>query len=253
MRNEGRSNLRTRSSAALRRQGSVGVVRIAMRRLGRKLYRREEHIWYAVPLVELADVPLPSGCTVVRATTAEELEIASQTGKDATVARGLIEEGHDLWLARDGDVGVFTCWIFRCEAPALAARGGWFTLPPQTVAVEDAVTLPAYRGRSAAPGTVSALARSLEAAGEETLINKVAVGNSASHRAVEKLGMKPVARIRTLKVGPFRRISTRDQVGEVGAQVAAALAERHDGGFRRRGSAKQAPPGRPKRAGARAG
>ncbi len=217
---------RARAAAAVHRHGLLGVVRIGLRRARRWAYLHEEHHWYASPLDRVLPVAMPSDCALVRATTSEDLEIASQTDKDVTVARRYLEEGHQLWLARIGDVGVFSCWVFRHVAPALAARGGWFEMPMRTVCLEAAVTSPAQRGRNIFPAAVATISSSLAAAGEEALVIKVQVGNAASHRSMEKLGLQVVARSETRKVGPLVRSVVHEQNGPDGAWITAALCNR---------------------------
>lgn len=213
-----------RLRAAVRTHGPLGLLGIAWTRLRRLLYLHEEHIWYEMPLDgALPELALPDDCELVQAANEGEFRIAAQTGKDVDQARELVAKGHSLWLAHQGGTAIFTCWIFRGSAPALAAHGGWFTLPTGVLGIEDSITNPAFRGKSLGPAAVAAVLVALREEGAGTLITKVAVDNAASHRAVQKLGMSKVALCDLTRVGPVRRVRVRDPRGTSGPLLVAAL------------------------------
>jgi RimJ/RimL family protein N-acetyltransferase len=214
---------RSRLLAAVDRRGVLGVLKLACGRTRRLIYLHEEHIWHAVAVDAATVLGLPADIELTRASTPHQLEIASQTGKDVEVAREHIEEGHELWLAHDGEVDAFSCWVFHGTTPALAIRGGWLDLPARTVCLEDAVTAPDQRGRGIAPGAISAISRSLAAAGERTLVAKIEVANASSRRAFEKAGMTPTARSEMTRIGPFRHTVVTEARGRIGIELAAAL------------------------------
>lgn len=216
----------SRARAAFRRRGLAGVLKIAWRRGRRRIYLREEHIWYQMSTAAARLLELPAGIELTRATSTHELEIASQTGKDVEIARRHLAEGHELWLAHAEDVAAFTCWVFHGRTPALAAPGGWLELPQRTVCVEDVITSPEYRGRGIAPGAFSAIACSLGPTGVQTLIAKIETPNAPSQRAFEKAGFSPTARSEFELIGPFRRSAVGDARGEIGAHLTVALEER---------------------------
>jgi RimJ/RimL family protein N-acetyltransferase len=84
------------------------------------------------------------------------------------------------------------------------------------------VTSPAFRGRSVAPAAWCAIADELAAAGEQTLLTKVAVDNEPVHRALVKVGFQPAAQVDLVRVGPHSRVRVEAQATP-GGRVAATL------------------------------
>jgi L-amino acid N-acyltransferase YncA len=182
----------------MRRFGVTGIATraaaLAGRSISRTLYLQERHIWYGLDLAAARPKPeLPDGFTLHQASDTD-LPLLEQLptigGLEAVQRR---RDGADLWLVQEGVQPAFSCWIFRKRAPVLAARGGWLTLPAATGCLEDSVTAPLYRGRGLAAGAWSAIADDLAQDGVTTLITKVAEDNTASRRAVEKIGFVPTA------------------------------------------------------------
>jgi len=196
------------AAGALRRFGLRGAIRRAWSLAWGGAVVREEHVWYAIDLRNRRpEERLPDGLTLHRG---EEADLALLDELDTIpleerLAR--IRSGHSLWLVLEGSKALFSCWIFRDSTPAIAAPGGWLSLPAGTVCQEDSVTAPAARGRGIAPRAWAAIADELAAEGELQLIRKVGAENAPSHRAGEKAGFEPIARMSFTKLGPTSRTS----------------------------------------------
>jgi RimJ/RimL family protein N-acetyltransferase len=182
----------------VRRFGVAGIATraatLAGRSISRTLYLQERHIWYTLDLTAArAASALPDGFTLHRASDADVSLLEQLPTIGSLEAGQRRRDGADLWLVQAGAQPAFACWIFRERAPVLAARGGWLTLPKGTACLEDSVTAPQSRGRGLAGAAWSAVADDLAHGGLTTLITKVAEDNTASRRAVEKVGFVPAA------------------------------------------------------------
>jgi ribosomal protein S18 acetylase RimI-like enzyme len=205
-----------RATTALRRNGFAGTMAIGGRRMRGVVHLAEEHVWYGLSLGgELPSRPLPDGFELIRATL-DDLALAAQVDKEPQHAAEVLAAGHDLWLVRSGDRAAFSCWTYRGSAPALAARGGWFALPPGTVCMEDSVTNPEFRGMGIAPAAWVGLAEALAADGVQTIVTKVAVDNVPSRKACEKAGFQEIAIMHLRRLGLRRRVSFDEIRGKAG-------------------------------------
>ena len=187
-----------RARRGIRRFGVAGSLKRlaahAGQSLTRALYVRERHIWYVLSLTAvLPQINLPPGFAVALAAADDVALLEELPTIGAHEARERRAAGAELWLVREGTRAAFACWIFRERTPVFAAKGGWLTLPPNTVCLEDSVTSPDYRGRGLAGGAWSEIARGLQSRHVAAMITKVAEDNTASRRAVEKAGFEPIA------------------------------------------------------------
>ncbi len=187
-----------RAQRGLRRFGLAGIATraaaLAGRSISRTLYLQERHIWYALDLTEARPRPeLPGGFTLHQASDTDLPLLEQLQTIGGVEAAQRHRDGADLWLVQAEGQPAFACWIFLKRAPVLAARGGWLPLPAATACLEDSVTASLYRGRGLAAAAWSAIADDLAQRGIKTLITKVAEDNTASRRAVEKVGFVPTA------------------------------------------------------------
>jgi GNAT superfamily N-acetyltransferase len=225
---------------AVRLHGVGGAAALALARAVNCVAANETHLWFA--LVPAGDRPhprLPEGLTLRRGSEAEVELLRDLETVSPEAARARLREGHDLWLVVDDDQAVFTTWIFRRRAPAVAARGGWFDLPGGTVCQEDSFTAVHARGRGIAPAAWAAIADVLAAEGPELLIRKAESGNVAARRAGEKVGFRPVAVMNFRRVGPIWRTSVR----ALDSAVGPLLVERLDSTEARRAAVHAPAPG----------
>lgn len=155
-----------------------------------------------------------------------ERELATQMPGGPT--REEIDEFHavggELWVVLDEGRPAFTCWIFPRVTPAIAARGGWLELPPDTVCLENSATSPQYRGRGVAPGAWAGIADALADRGVASMITKVTVDNVPSRKAVTKAGFDEIALMRLVRVGGRTRVTMKP----LGSGMSSLLAERLD-------------------------
>ena len=196
-----------RIQRAYRRYGLIGVLRLAGRRVVRKLFLRETHVWYRLDLSgEPAQLQLRPGLELVSAAGAglSLLEQLPMGGRYGTATR--LEMGAGPWIVREGDRAVFGCWVFPDRAPVAAARGGTIPLPSGTACIDDVVTIPEYRGHGIAPAALATLASRLRNQGTDALASKVEETNAASRRAFEKAEFRPVTRMHSMKIGPLIRL-----------------------------------------------
>lgn len=197
-----------RGRNAIRRYGVSGTLKRVWELTSADPVLRESHVWYSLdpaadrPPRDLApELALRAG-TVADLSLLTTLEtIAPEEGDKR------LREGHDWWLVLEGDRALFSCWIFRGQTPASAAPGGHVALPEGTVCLEDSVAHADARGRGIAPATWTTVAARLAAEGKRQMITKVAVENTPSRRAVEKIGFASVAIMHYRRFGPFSRTS----------------------------------------------
>jgi len=211
-----------RARRKLAREGPGATLRHAAHLLSRRVYLREDHVWYRLePTRRNRKLKLPSGVEIRRASP-EEVDRVAELGQDLADAHEHHEAGHELWLTYEGDAVLFACWIFRDKAPVMAAPGGVLELGPETVCLEDSFTSERSRGRGIAPASWSQIARRLAAGGVTSIITKVETDNVPSKRAVRKAGFRPIGVMHLTKLGG-RKHTVLEAAGE---GPAADLAER---------------------------
>ncbi|PWW21806.1 hypothetical protein JD79_00947 [Geodermatophilus normandii] len=135
------AGVRARASIEVREVGRGGLgeaVRRAASRLPVRLVVRERYHWY---VIDAADVPPPSPLpTKFSLFLAGPDDLPEVEGLDASFERAeeWLDAVHELWMVRDGNRVVSSCWVFVGRAPTAAARHGWLQLPPGTVNPERA-------------------------------------------------------------------------------------------------------------------
>lgn len=159
--------------------------------------------------------PLPPQTEMVRARpedahVVEQLPLMWSTDGeiDAACARRRIAAGHDLWVVFEAKRPVMLFWTCRGSAPALAARGGWLTLPSGTASIEDAVVALDRRGATLAARAVTEAGRRLEREGVHTLVMQALNTNRASRGAIRTLGAHEVAAVTLVRFAfrPYVRV-----------------------------------------------
>ena len=194
----------------VRSRGFRGALAWGWQRAWCRVVLNESHIWYELdPASERPRRVLEPDLVLRRGEVADVSMLAELNTIHGEAARRRLEQGNDLWLVRDGGQLLFSCWIFRGRAPAVAARHGAFELAHGMVCLEDSVTAPAARGRGIAPAAWSAIADDLADEGVRRMITKVSVDNVPSRKAVEKVGFRGVALMDFKRIGPVRRTSVR--------------------------------------------
>ena len=118
---------------------------------------------------------------------------------------------------------MFSCWIFRGRAPAVAARRGWFEPPEGTVCLEGSFTSPGRRRRGIASGAWSRIADRLELEGVESVIIKVEVQNTVRRKAAVKSGYREVGLMELVRVGPRTRVRMTQTRGSTASELARTL------------------------------
>lgn len=193
-----------KAQRAVRLRGLRGALAQAWLMAWSGVVLKETHIWYELdPTSERPRRVLEPGLVLRRAE---------------------VEEGNDRWLVLDDrDRPLFSCWIFRRRAPAVAAPQGQIELAHRMVCLEDSVTAPLARGRGVAPAAWSAIADELAGEGVRRMITKVRVDNLPSRKAVEKVGFEGVALMHFKRIGPLRRTSVRRLEERRGRYFAEAL------------------------------
>ena len=201
----------TRVASAWRRLGPIGfgrrVLELAKDRLRRKPRWEAVWVWYELDLTrsERPRPPLPEGLELRRGQE-RDLPLLDELPREVwttpmtrELAAHLLAEGAVLWLLTMGEQVAFCCWTFAGRAPLYGARGGRLHLPPGVVCLEDQVTMPAFRGRGVAPAALSAIGDALASDGVRAVVARAHLGNTASHRVVQKLGWRAVARMQIVE------------------------------------------------------
>ncbi|MBA3262227.1 MAG: GNAT family N-acetyltransferase [Thermoleophilaceae bacterium] len=152
-----------------------------------------------------------------------QVDALASFGRDPEEARQCLAGGNDVWLAFEGDQPLFACFTFLHAAPVMAASGGTLSLPPGAACLEDSVTSPAARGRGIAPAAWTLIGDELERRGFRAIVTKIETSNTASRRAVEKVGFRSVAVMQHKRVGPRRRTSVEAVGSGLGSELAARL------------------------------
>jgi len=209
----------------VRARGLRGALGWAWQMARSRVLLNESHIWYELDLTsERPRRVLEPGLVRRRGGVGDVSVLAELNTVHGETALRRLEDGNDLWLVfDDGDTPLFSCWIFRRRAPAIAAPHGGIELAPGMVGLEDSVTAPAARGRGIAPAAWSAIADDLADEGMRLLITKVSVDNIPSRKAVEKVGFEGVALMHFKRVGPLRRTSVRRFDARRGLYIAQKL------------------------------
>lgn len=202
------------------------MLRAGGRRVAARLYLREDHVWYALALDSVKQArELPAGLEFGQA-KASDAALAAQHDRGAEQVERQLNDGHELWIVRENDRAAFSCWIYIGRAPAIAAAGGWFAVPPGSVCLEDSITSPDFRGRGVAPAAWERIAAHARTQGADTMVTKVAQDNVPSCKAVSKAGFKEVAAMRLIRIGPRRRVVFSHVVGPTGKALAQAFGAR---------------------------
>lgn len=195
----------------LARRGLLAVARRVVGIARERLYLEETHVWYELALDgQRTPRPLMEGLVLVEADDRQTGLLDQLPAMSSHDALRLRTRGARLFLVLKDRLPLFACWIHTAETPAIAARGGWLSLPPGTVCLEDSLTAPAARGLGVAPGAWSELASRLAAEGVDTMITKVQVENTPSRRAVEKAGFQEAGVMRLRRLGPRARVTISD-------------------------------------------
>ncbi len=208
-----------RIGLAVRREGASGALRLIARGAARPLICSEDHIWYACDLTaERPRVSLAAGQELRRVGEAESEVFEQIPNVTAGECRRRIRAGHDVWTVIEEGRVLFSCTIFRGEAPAVAGAGGRVRLAAGTVCLEDSMTAPDARRREVASAALLAVLQTLAAQDARWVITKVAVDNVATRRGAEKLGFEGVAVMHLRRIGPRSR-TWLDEVDGAGAHT----------------------------------
>jgi GNAT superfamily N-acetyltransferase len=202
--------LATRVHRKLSSEGATATALHGLRRVERLALAREHHLWYRLVVAgPRPHLPLPSGVSIATAGSRDDVDEIAALGQDPGTARRHFDEGHTLWLAREGGEVLFACWIFTKSAPMFAAPGREMTLWPGTVLLEDSFVSPLARGRGIAPASWSLIADRLGSQGVESVLTKVETDNMPSRHAVEKAGFAEIGVMDLLKIASYRRTTLR--------------------------------------------
>ncbi|HEX6489823.1 MAG TPA: GNAT family N-acetyltransferase, partial [Gaiellaceae bacterium] len=207
----------------LRRHGLSGTALIAAAAARKRVFLREAHVWYRLPLGEPTELGL-EGLELIRPGNSNPGLLAGLPGGGPLSARRRFEAQGEPWVACLGGEPAFLCWTYPVRAPSIASPDGWLPLPPGTVCVDDVVTVAAFRGRGIAPAALAKIASSLASAGAETLIAKVETQNHSSRRAFEKAGFRAAAEMRLVRVGPRTRVEVSGAPDPLALFLAGELA-----------------------------
>jgi RimJ/RimL family protein N-acetyltransferase len=217
-----------RKLATARRMGPRATVERLTEGALARVHVSEDHVWYELDLAgERPKLALPEGVRLRRATAAE-LHRVAELGRSVAQVESWHAEGHELWLALEeasNDL-LYCIWTFHGRAPALAAPGGWFDLPPRTACSEGAVTSSRVRGRGIAPASAVAIADALQQEGVGSIIRKIAVGNEAARRVVVKAGCHEIGVMHLRTLGPRRRVWFTSVNGAMGRELEQRLGSR---------------------------
>jgi GNAT superfamily N-acetyltransferase len=220
-----------RVKRVLLQHGLSGCLMYAMRYLTRYLvtvlYQHERHIWYVATPSAIKSGKLLSKELKLQRAGPEHLDMLAQSNLcGRSSAARYLAAGADLWMVRETERAAFCCWIFRTRTPTVAARGGWKTLPPDTVCLEASITSSDYRGRGIASVAWASIAEGLQQEGVRTIITKVEIGNIASRRAVLKVGFHEAALMDFLQIAGVSRVRVVS-LGEVREQDRDVLTDLH--------------------------
>jgi GNAT superfamily N-acetyltransferase len=218
------STVAARAASHLRTHGLGSTLRRAGPALRLALYLHEYHRWEQLLLVE--DRPHPPLADGLRFRLGDESDLALLSmppSIHADDALDLLAQGTRWCLVLDDQGVVFTTWIYHGRAPAVAAPGGWFSLPDGVACQEGSLTATRARGLGIAPAAWARIGDELADAGDRWLVRKTEATNASSIRAGEKAGFKPFATMHSRRLGPWRRLQL-DGDGENAQWLSAELA-----------------------------
>jgi hypothetical protein len=135
------STVAARAVRHLRTHGLESTLRRAGPALRLALYLHEYHRWEQLLLVE--DRPHPPLADGLRFRLGDESDLALLSMLPsiyADDALDLLAQGTRWCLVLDDQGVVFTTWIYHGRAPAVAAPGGWFSLPDGVACQEGSLT-----------------------------------------------------------------------------------------------------------------
>lgn len=186
---------------AVRRYGVRGTGRRAAELALERVHDRRSHVWYQLELGrERPRRELAAGLVLVEGTVAELPALDALWAIDPAEARRRLGAEGRLWLVLDGEAPAFSCWTFVGRTPLRAARGGWLALPDDTTCLEESMTAAAFRGRGVAPAAWTGILDRLEAEGRfRRIVTAVEEENTASRKAVEKVGFVELGRMRATR------------------------------------------------------
>ena len=157
------------------------------------------HVYRRLELVELSLDPPP----VLRETPVElEYGFLAETEDEDWRAR--IERGDRCFVARQAGAVVSSRWIAG-ERAFVAYLGTWLDLEPDEVFLSETFTVPALRGRGVSAAAGTRLGHALAEEGCRRILAGVLMENHAGKRAYEKAGYRPIGRIGTIGLGPWRK------------------------------------------------
>ena len=198
--------LGSRARRVLAYHGPVGTLKLVARRIVAARQCSATFIWYALDLAA-PDRPhfvLGPGLVLRRGGEAD-LTLVEQLAEHPSVrtmtpsyVREQLAAGAALWLVHEGDRAAFRCWIFRNSFPMRGVKGGGIKLPPAVAVLEDSLSSSAFRGRGVAPAAWASIADHHRDEGARWMYTKVHIENTASRRAVEKVGFREVARMKVV-------------------------------------------------------
>jgi ribosomal protein S18 acetylase RimI-like enzyme len=137
--------------------------------------------------------------------TAEEADeyAAVDLACDADEVRRRLAQGHSCCIGRhDGEI-VSWCWT-ATRAVRVASLGLEWPLAPDEVALYEAYTVPAFRGRNLATETLAYDLSRLRAAGFRRIVTAAPPNNRHILGPLDKTGFRPVGMTRIVKLGPWR-------------------------------------------------
>jgi L-amino acid N-acyltransferase YncA len=196
-------NVVVRAARVFARRGVRATLTLMASTVIKKAYLREHHVWYWLN-VEPSPPPiaLPLGAELVEGDVSSLTLLAPHETVSPREAARRLARGNKLWLIRDADHRViFACWTMEERLPAIAGRGGWVSLPAGTAAIEDPLTVTAWRGRGLASAAFLAIAARMRASGLRSLACKVEQDNRGCRRALERAGFQEVASMHLERIG----------------------------------------------------
>lgn len=193
----------------LRSIGVRGVVKAVLSRLPVTIYLHERHHWLEFDLRrEQPEIPMPEGFALTSGKS-DDLGALDEMGSQFSQAANLLESGQELFVVRHGDRPAFTAWIYHGTMPTNAIPGGWLTLPPTYLNLEDSIANPDFRGRGLAPASWSAIMADVRRRhpGAERVFTIILEDNVVTRGGTSKAGFRGFAVVDIVKfgVGPTTR------------------------------------------------
>ena len=194
---------------ALRRDGMIGTVRLALFRVRQRVWISETHVWYQLGRASAPAADLPPDSELVRfaGDQTDGLTGLGLIGADLDIAAQRLRDGAELWVVVRADDALFECFTYRQQAPIAGAPGGAIEVPDGMAIIEDVITAVPHRGRGIAPAALGSVATRLAEAGADTVLAKVERDNRASRRAFRKAGFRTLARMRRRTRGPVTAVA----------------------------------------------